>query len=195
MADTLTSDRLALRPWRESDAEEAWEIYHHPEVARWLHPAVTRPTSVAEMRELLRVWIRENEEALPPVGHWAIERNADGALLGGIVLEEMPPDREDLEIGCQLHPRFWGHGYATEAFRTLLRWAFQEQGVYEVFSVVRPRNRRAEAIAKRLGMEWVGETDKYYGLRLQVYRLRAGDLDHPPPGEPPRDDETSLGAD
>jgi hypothetical protein len=28
-------------------------------------------------------------------------------------------------------------------------------------------------------MEWVGETQKYYGLTLQVYRLRRGDLDLP----------------
>jgi hypothetical protein len=26
-------------------------------------------------------------------------------------------------------------------------------------------------------MEWVGETSKYYGLRLNVYRLRSGDFD------------------
>ena len=194
MAETLTSDRLTLRPWRESDAEAALEIYGHPEVSRWLHPALTRLTSVSEMRDLIRAWIREGEEALPPLGHWAIERNADRALLGGVLLEELPPDREDLEIGCQLHPRYWGQGYATEAFRTLLQWAFRVQGVDEVFSVVRPRNRRAEAIAKRLGMEWVGETDKYYGLRLQVYRLRAGDLDRPSPVEP-SPDETSLGGD
>jgi hypothetical protein len=29
---------------------------------------------------------------------------------------------------------------------------------------------------RRLGMQWVGETDKYHGLRLQVYRLRPDDL-------------------
>jgi hypothetical protein len=32
-------------------------------------------------------------------------------------------------------------------------------------------------------MEWVGETDKYYGLTLQVYRLREGDLDVAPLAE------------
>ena len=26
-------------------------------------------------------------------------------------------------------------------------------------------------------MTWVGETDKYFGLTLQVYRLRPSDLD------------------
>jgi len=42
--------------------------------------------------------------------------------------------------------------------------------------VMRPANERAEKLAERLGMQWVGETDKYYGLRLKVYRLRPTDL-------------------
>jgi RimJ/RimL family protein N-acetyltransferase len=43
-----------------------------------------------------------------------------------------------------------------------------------------PQNRRACATARRLGMEWVGETDKYYGLSMQVYRIRAAELDAVP---------------
>ena len=35
----------------------------------------------------------------------------------------------------------------------------------------------SEKVARRLGMQWVGETDKYYDLRLQVYRLRPTDLE------------------
>ena len=41
---------------------------------------------------------------------------------------------------------------------------------------MRPANERAEKLARRLGMEWVGETNKYYDLRLQVYRLRPSEL-------------------
>jgi hypothetical protein len=29
---------------------------------------------------------------------------------------------------------------------------------------------------RRIGMQWVGETEKYHDLRLQQYRLRPGDL-------------------
>ena len=39
-----------------------------------------------------------------------------------------------------------------------------------------PPNRRGEATVRRIGMEWVGETEKYFGLRLQVYRLRRADV-------------------
>jgi hypothetical protein len=53
-----------------------------------------------------------------------------------------------------------------------------------VFAVVRPGNKRGVATARRVGMEWVGETDKYYGLTLQVYRLIAADLDYPDPTGP-----------
>ena len=64
-------------------------------------------------------------------------------------------------------------------------WALQQEGVDEVFAVARPSNTRGAATAKRMGMEWVGETDKYYGLRLHVYRLRAADVDKPLPGQAP----------
>ena len=53
----------------------------------------------------------------------------------------------------------------------------------EVFAVVRPTNKRAAFMARRIGMEWVGETDKYYDLPLHVYRLRSADLDTPLPGQ------------
>ena len=48
-------------------------------------------------------------------------------------------------------------------------------------AVVRLGNTRGVATARRLGMEWVGETDKCYGLTLQIYRLTAADLDYPEP--------------
>lgn len=59
----------------------------------------------------------------------------------------------------------------------MLRWAFTSGSADELYAVARPKNTRAIATAGRLGMEWVGETDKYYDLTLQVYRVRAADLD------------------
>ena len=69
----------------------------------------------------------------------------------------------------------WGHGYGTESGLALARWAF-DQGIEQVIALVRPANTRAAATVARIGMEWVGETEKYHGLRLQEYRLRPGDL-------------------
>jgi len=45
-----------------------------------------------------------------------------------------------------------------------------------VIALVRPANARATATVRRIGMEWVGETEKYHDLRLQEYRLTPADL-------------------
>lgn len=87
----------------------------------------------------------------------------------------LPPRNEDLEIGWQLHPDVWGHGFASETTYALAQWAFS-QGLDEIFAVVRPDNIRAAATVRRNGMEWVGETSKYFGLTMQVFRIRPADL-------------------
>jgi hypothetical protein len=77
----------------------------------------------------------------------------------------------------------WGHGYATEVTHALAAWAFS-QDVYEVFAVVRPGNTRASATVRNNGMQWVGETAKYFGVELQVFCLRVADLDAAAPASP-----------
>lgn len=182
MASRLTSQRLTLRPWTLDDVDAAFAIYSRRDVARWLSPAMDTVSDLHAMRLLLQQWIAEDHRAAPPTGRWAIELTSQRRVIGGVILLYLPPDGEDLEVGWQLAPDAWGHGYASEAGHLTAHWALQQPGTDEIFAVVRPANTRAVATAQRVGMEWVGETDKYYGLRLQVYRLRAGDLDNPLPG-------------
>jgi RimJ/RimL family protein N-acetyltransferase len=173
--DELTTARLVLRRWRSSDADAALAIYGSPEVADQLSPALAPVLDTAAMRLVLEQWIAEDARTPAPAGRWAIERRADGRLLGGAILLPLPPIGEDLEFGWQVHPEHWGQGYASEAGRAVAHWAF-DHDEEEIFAVVRPGNARAVAVARRIGMEWVGETEKYYDLTLQVYRLRHGDL-------------------
>ncbi len=174
MTGRLVTDRLVLRPWTVDDADAALAAYSDTEVARWLTPAMDRVPDLAAMRLVLQQWVAEDARMLPPAGRWAIETRQDGEVIGGAILLPLPPD-EELEMGWQLRPQAWGHGYATEAGRALAGWAF-EQGMEQVIALVRPANTRAAATVRRIGMEWVGETEKYYNLRLQEYRLRPGDL-------------------
>ena len=146
----LTSRRLRLRPWRVEDAEAAARIFGAAEVDR----------------------------LVPPLGRWAVElitEDGTNPVVGAVALLPLPPDGEDAEIAWQTGPEFQGHGYATEAANTLIRWAFSA-GLPEVFAVSRPANRAGARVAERLGMVWVGQTDKYYGLTLAVHRARPGDL-------------------
>lgn len=179
----IRTPRLVLRPWQLEDERAATAIYGAPEVARWLYPALPPVVDGTAMRNVLATWIaeRETDAAGRPSGRWAITDNSSGDLLGGVALLPLPPGGTDLEIGWQLSPTVWGHGYGAEAGHAVAHRAFKHRGVSEVFAVVRPGNRRGVASALRIGMEWVGETDKYYNLTLQVYRLTKADLDLPEP--------------
>ncbi|MGV9803621.1 GNAT family N-acetyltransferase [Mycobacterium sp. NPDC003449] len=178
--DELITERLRLRPWAGGDANAALAIFSHRQVARWLTPAMRRVTDREDMREQLTRWIAEHDDVGRPRGRWAIEIRDTGLVIGAVSLLPLPPGCTDLEIGWQITPAAWGHGYGAEAGHAVAHQAFAK-GVSEVFAVVRPGNTRGVATAQRVGMEWVGETDKYYDLTLQVYRLTAADLDYPEP--------------
>ncbi len=174
MAQQLITERLVLRPWTPDDAEAALAAYGNGDVARWLAPKMDTVPDPGAMRLVLQQWIAEDGRLLTPAGRWAIELRADHSLIGGATLLPLAPD-DEFEIGWQLIPAAWGHGYATETGLALARWAF-DQGIEQVIAVVRPANQRAEAMVRRMGMEWAGETEKYHNLRLQVFQLRPGDL-------------------
>lgn len=173
MSLELPTDRLLIREWELDDAEAALRVYGADEVAHWLTPEWQPVIDNSAMRSVLHAWIEAGPNLIPPAGRWAIVRKEDGELVGGLSLKLLPPFEEDFELTWALRPEVWGQGYATEASKAIIAWAFK-QGIEEVFAVARPKNERAIAVARRLGMEWVGETEKYYDMRLQVFRLRPG---------------------
>jgi RimJ/RimL family protein N-acetyltransferase len=175
MAILLTTPRLVIRDWTGDDVDAALAVYGDAQVAPFLVPAMTRVPDAAAMKRLLDDWTTARPSPTVPSGRWAVVLGDTGEVVGGLSLRLLPPYLQDIEIGWQLAPAHWGHGYAAEAGRALAEWSF-EQGAEELFAVVGPGNRRAAATARRIGMEWVGETDKYYDRLLQVYRVRPGDL-------------------
>lgn len=174
MSNEVNTERLTLRNWSIDDAQAALAIFGSADVAHWLTPAMDCVPDVDSMRELLRGWLDEQDGLLTPRGRWAVVRTEDGVVVGGLSITTLPPG-EDLQISWQLNPAEWGKGYAAEASLALMSWAFT-QDTDELFAVARPNNKRAIATSKRLGLQWVGETSKYYGLNLQVYRIRPADL-------------------
>lgn len=177
----IRTQRLILRPWDLSDADAALTIYGHRDVARWLIPAMAGVDDPHAMRQILESWITDCHGRGLPQGRWAIVEANTRSVVGGVALLGLPPEHEDLEIGWQVAHSAWGHGYGAEAGHAVAHQAFEQGGATELFAVVRPGNRRGIATARHVGMEWVGETSKYYGMTLQVYRLAKADLDLPEP--------------
>lgn len=95
-------------------------------------------------------------------------------VVGTVILLKLPDGNGEFEVGWHLHPENWGQGYATEAARGAIELAF-DRGLEEVLAVVRPDNVASIAVCRRLGMEELGRTDRYYATELELFRLAAKD--------------------
>jgi len=108
-------------------------------------------------------------------GVWSIRRAADDAPLGAALLIPLPASGPDLplrpsgrtEIGWQLHPDAWGHGYATEAAGLVLRHGLAE--LEEILAVTHPDNTASQAVCRRLGLHHHGRTDQYYNMTCELF--------------------------
>ncbi len=162
----LCSDRLRLRPWTTSAADLARmaDIYGREEITRWIGAPTVRPA------ELVARWAAVH--ALDArYGCWAIEL-PDRTVAGTVLFKPLPNGVGEVEVGWHLHPESWGHGYATEAARTVIDRGFSA-GVPEVYAVVRPGNEPSMAVCRRLGMEPLGRLRRWYGVELEAFRLMA----------------------
>jgi RimJ/RimL family protein N-acetyltransferase len=104
------------------------------------------------------------------VGQWALEERATGVFVGGAGLWR-PEGWPGLEVGWTLDRNAWGHGYATEAGRAAIDYAFNVLHADEVISLIRPENTASIKVAERLG-ETHHRTIQLLGAEAYVYRTQ-----------------------
>ena len=168
------TERLIVRLYEPNDAPFILDMYSRWEVQRFLGPAPKPMQSIEEAHSAIERW-RGISNSNPVLGIWAITLR-NGEHVGTIPLEMAPlsseqkpgPLSDDHEIGWHLHPKHWGHGYATEAAAAVLQRAYAA-GVAEVVALIHPENERSKQVAMRLGMEYKGVTSRYYSVEAELY--------------------------
>jgi RimJ/RimL family protein N-acetyltransferase len=165
--ELLRTPRLRLRAWTTSaeDVARLTDIYGRDEVTRWLGGTPSVPPADLPAR-----WAAVHA-ADARFGCWAIELE-DGAVAGTVLFKPLPNGVGEVEVGWHLHPDCWGHGYATEAARAVIDRAFDD-GLPEVYAVVRPGNEASLAVCRRLGMAPLGRMRRWYDVELEAFRLMA----------------------
>ncbi|MEU5666817.1 GNAT family N-acetyltransferase [Streptomyces longwoodensis] len=144
----LRTDRLVLRPWRESDLVPWAAMNADPEVRRHLGDLLTREQSDASVARFRA----EFEER--GYGWWAVEVRSTGAFIGFAGLDRVDDGLPfaGVEIGWRLAREAWGKGYATEAARAVLDFGFDTLGLPEILAVTTATNLRSQAVMRRIGM-------------------------------------------
>lgn len=158
MAETrIETERLILRDWREEDWAEFFRVTNTPAVMRWLG-GVLDDEGMAKQRGRVEACRAANGFCF-----WALERKADGALLGfcGLKRADAPGSTVTgaMEIGWRLREDAWGQGYAKEAAIASLHAAFERFGAEEVVALTVIENSASWGLMERLGMRRRAELD------------------------------------
>jgi ribosomal-protein-alanine N-acetyltransferase len=145
--------RLLLRPFEEADRAPFAAINADPEVAAWLPSPLSRAESDRLMDQVVADAGRNG------FGLFAVQQRTTGDFLGFVGLA-VPAWQAHFtpvaEIAWRLARPAWGQGYATEAARETLDWAFGALDLPAVWSWTSVHNHRSWRVMERLGMTRLG---------------------------------------
>jgi len=112
--------------------------------------STTPPERSRELAAILRKDLEQNG-----YGWFVMERKDKPGFAGVAVIDDIRfdvPFEPRREIGWRLPVESWGHGYATEAARALLDYAFKELHWPEIVAMTTVKNVRSRRVMEKLGM-------------------------------------------
>ena len=171
---TLHTARLRLTPLG-ADAVEALAAGDGQRLAaltgaRFPHAAAPpyMADALPEVRDRLR---RHPEET--PWWNWLIVRDDTGEAIGAVALGGPPDPTGAVLVGYAVYGEHEGHGFATEAVRAMVAWAFRQPGVREVRALAPVWNTPALRVAENVGMRPVASDEDDDVGEVLVYSLTA----------------------
>ena len=153
----LKTERLLLREMTQDDLPALQGILQDEETMYAYNGAFDEAETQAWLdRQLSRY-------AQFGFGLWAVVLKESGGMIGqcGLTMQPWRGD-EVLEVGYLFNRAFWHHGYATEAARGCMEYAFDRLGAREVCSIIRETNLPSRRVAERNGMTVRDSWVKHY---------------------------------
>jgi [ribosomal protein S5]-alanine N-acetyltransferase len=161
------TERLVIRKWNDEDVLLAARIYAKPEVMKFI------PGGVWSADQTARILARMRElEIEHGYGFYAVALKSLGNVIGhcGLGLLDGTPE---IEIAYILDSDYWGQGYAPEATRAILNYAFSSLNISRVVAVAFPENTRSIAVMRSVGMMPMGLA-RHFGSMLVKYEKTSG---------------------
>lgn len=171
---SLVTQRLRLDPFTMNDVEGFLALYGDPEVMRWL--PIPPMQTLEDATGFLRMYVDRNASGAQ--FRWAIRTHENDKIIGALKLDNPGAPSRTSEAGYMLIKEAWGKGYAFEAMRALLDYAFAELQRHRIEALIFADNMPSRNLVERLGFrlegyfiehEWSEQEERYlddciYGL-------------------------------
>lgn len=150
----ITTRRLVIRPYVESDLDALYAIQSREDVAKYLYfePRTREQVEAALKDKITFTKLEKEGDAISP----AVVLAETGQLLGDVMLRWVSEEHQCGEVGFVFHPDHHGKGYAGEAATEMLRLGFEELGLHRIIGRLDADNRASGRLLERLGMRFEG---------------------------------------
>lgn len=148
----ITTERLLLRPYSAHDRDDIFEYASDTAVTDWVRFA-THVTK-ADTDKFLQQRFAEQQTG-ERIG-WAIELTVERKVIGGCGFLNIAKDDKRAEFGYVINPRYWGHGYATEAALAAVPFGFAKLGLHRIEAFVFPANTGSIRVLEKCGFNREG---------------------------------------
>lgn len=167
----FTSQRLVFRPWKPDDLDQFAAMNTDPVVMEYFPKPLSRKESAEFLDRLF------NHYAKHGYCYFAAEILESREWIGFTGLAYQTYEAAftpATDIGWRLKRSAWGRGFATEAAKRCLQYAFEDLGLQKVISTCPKQNHRSELVMQKVGMKKAGEFDhpnlqEYPGLQKCVW--------------------------
>jgi RimJ/RimL family protein N-acetyltransferase len=162
----LCTERLSLREFTRGDVEDLVALDADPRVMRYIGDGSvgTRALCEAGIERVLARYAEDNG-----LGIWHASRRIDGSFVGWVSLKPCG-DSTDIEVGYRLMHDAWGHGFATELARAMVRRGFDDVGLERIIGVTHPENLASQRVLAKAGMRDEG-WGRYYDRDLRLFAI------------------------
>ena len=163
----IETDRLYMRPVRESDAQTLYQLHTDPLVVRLTSDGTAM--SKLQSKERLDLYLREWQEF--HFGFFVIyekQSNGDLIFVGRCGLRSL--GQTDVEIGYCLNTQGTGRGLATEAATQVIHFAFSSRKLKQIVGLTRPANVQSKRILEKLGFCFTASC-RYRDIEYLRYQL------------------------
>lgn len=164
----LSTPRLLLRDFAADDWPAVLAYQRDP---RYLRLYEWTGRTEADVRAFVNMFIEQQQQRPRTRYQLAITRRDDGRLIGNCGIRRSAADSHEAEIGYELAPDEWGHGYATEAVREIVRFGFEELALHRITAWTVADNTASARVLEKVGLTLEGrlvDKERYKGQYWDV---------------------------
>lgn len=172
----IITPRLLLREFVEDDWQAVLAYQADPLYLRF-YPWEVR--SELDARQFVRMFIGWQDEQPRSRFQLAITLPPGGGLIGNCGIRKPRPDASQAELGYELAPWHWGRGYATEAARAMLAYAFSIPGIQRVTASCLAENRASVRVLEKLGLQVEAIQPEKEHFKQRAWEVLLFSIDNP----------------